>query len=259
MILKHIVFLICLVSIPVCSYSQIESKELTALSQGEAIVFSELYTNDTGAVFANYGTSVFNNALTNKGEILVTSDATTTIYNSFTSDGGILGVSINGDIPGATNGYTQITVNGDLILSNNSTLEAIIDNSYTPIDGTKHTIIVYTGTLTGTFTTVTLPMGWNLDTTTSGEINIVKDSTLQLEDFDSDFVTVYPNPTSSVLNISSKTPVKMVEVYDLSGKKIMTSNNTRITLEQFPDAIYLVQIFDNENGSLMKKIIKRSF
>ncbi|WP_294283041.1 GEVED domain-containing protein [uncultured Chryseobacterium sp.] len=71
---------------------------------------------------------------------------------------------------------------------------------------------------------------------------------------------VYPNPTSDVLNFDSRTKVKSVNVVDLSGKVVISSevnqNKFNIDLSQLPAGTYMVTA-QTESGMQSGKVIKK--
>ena len=77
-------------------------------------------------------------------------------------------------------------------------------------------------------------------------------NTLSLTEF-----KLFPNPTSNVLYIYSKLPLKKVELYSVLGKKIMelTSDFNAIPIKQLANGLYLVKL-QTEYGHVIKKLIK---
>lgn len=73
-----------------------------------------------------------------------------------------------------------------------------------------------------------------------------------------DFVSIYPNPTSSILNVEADN-ILSVTILDMSGKIIYFANEncsaTSIDLSGFANAEYMVKV-ETENGSSLKRIIK---
>ena len=66
-------------------------------------------------------------------------------------------------------------------------------------------------------------------------------------------IVLYPNPTSDLITIDIKGyngPVN-VELYDLTGKLIKTTNNTIISLKDYAKGIY---IFKVEYGDRVEEI-----
>ena len=68
-------------------------------------------------------------------------------------------------------------------------------------------------------------------------------------------ISVYPNPTSSIINIEQD--FKTAIVYDISGKELLKSTSKTIDLSELPSNIYLLRLYDNNNrvlgtGKIMK-------
>lgn len=70
-------------------------------------------------------------------------------------------------------------------------------------------------------------------------------------------VTVYPNPTTGILNFSSKSEVQNVSVFDLSGRKISEFNSSQINISALPKGIYLVKISTKDGKTITKKVVKK--
>lgn len=72
-------------------------------------------------------------------------------------------------------------------------------------------------------------------------------------------IVIYPNPTDSELNIISSFPLEKINVYNLKGQVIISSNNnkeTSIDLSSLPSGIYFVKTTGN-NTVETHKIIKK--
>jgi len=82
-----------------------------------------------------------------------------------------------------------------------------------------------------------------------------------VNDFESGF-EIFPNPTDGFITIQmSESENLLIQVTDISGKiliedEIIDSKQTKLDLTNFPDAVYLVKIF-NKNKILTSKIIKK--
>ena len=70
-------------------------------------------------------------------------------------------------------------------------------------------------------------------------------------------ITLYPNPTSDYLNIKSDKNIKKVELFDMSGKLVLSSKleNQKISVGKFPKGIYVVKIY-TDTEVLSSKFIK---
>lgn len=76
-------------------------------------------------------------------------------------------------------------------------------------------------------------------------------------------ISVYPNPTTSKITVSSTTVlIKTVSLYDVLGKKVSTvsANNGKtveLNMEEFSNGVYIMQITDANNTIHTKKVVKR--
>ncbi len=86
---------------------------------------------------------------------------------------------------------------------------------------------------------------------------------LAAESFNADEFEVYPNPTSSILNIQSKlsTTISEVNVYDLLGKQLlnkkMSVSSTEIDMTNYSPGLYLLEVVSDNNQKSIHKIIKK--
>ena len=70
-------------------------------------------------------------------------------------------------------------------------------------------------------------------------------------------ITLYPNPTSDVLNIDTNAIIESVEIFNMQGQKVITSKQKQITVSQLQDGVYLLRIKDSNNNVSTKKFIKK--
>ncbi|MDT0554690.1 T9SS type A sorting domain-containing protein [Patiriisocius hiemis] len=76
-------------------------------------------------------------------------------------------------------------------------------------------------------------------------------------------ISVYPNPTTSKITVSSATvSLKTVSLFDVLGKKVTTvfANNGKaveLNMEDFSSGVYIMQITDANNTIHTKKVVKR--
>lgn len=98
--------------------------------------------------------------------------------------------------------------------------------------------------------------GWtnNLTITTS-DCTTLATVSQKLEDH----ITIYPNPTHTILNIEVKEEVT-IQVFDVMGKMILFRNNVlnseKINLTNYPNGVYLVKVTDATGNNKSYKIIK---
>lgn len=66
---------------------------------------------------------------------------------------------------------------------------------------------------------------------------------------------VYPNPAEESFNISCE--FDHYEIYDVTGRKIITANEMTIYVKDWKPGVYTVKIFTREGNILTTKIVKR--
>lgn len=71
-------------------------------------------------------------------------------------------------------------------------------------------------------------------------------------------IKIYPNPTTDVLNISSKIPLSMVQVFDIKGREIITEKTslTTIPVGVLPTGVYFVRVFDEKGRFATMEFVK---
>ncbi len=64
---------------------------------------------------------------------------------------------------------------------------------------------------------------------------------------DTQKIYLYPNPAENYVEIVSENPLKRVEIYSITGRLMITSQNsdTTIDIEELPSGIYFVRIATN--------------
>ncbi|TCK68845.1 putative secreted protein (Por secretion system target) [Winogradskyella wandonensis] len=93
---------------------------------------------------------------------------------------------------------------------------------------------------------------------------IFRNSALSVEDFNNleNSIHISPNPTEDYVTINASVSMNKVEVYDLSGRKVIIQNNlnrreTSFSIGHLAESVYIVQI--HTSGRLItKKIIKQN-
>lgn len=88
------------------------------------------------------------------------------------------------------------------------------------------------------------------------------DVTLGINDYENKSFSVYPNPASDRIHISSASNyVKEFQLSDLTGKILKTQNcdtsEVEISLDQIANGVYFLRITDSEGKITFKKIIKK--
>lgn len=87
-------------------------------------------------------------------------------------------------------------------------------------------------------------------------------SNLNVNDFESDSLSLYPNPTKNVLNYSvpEELVIKSIVISDVTGKTIMSNSadfySSQIDVSSLSSGIYFIT-FNTENKTLTKKFVKQ--
>lgn len=76
---------------------------------------------------------------------------------------------------------------------------------------------------------------------------------------DNSSITIYPNPTNDIVNVSTTETIEQINVYDMFGRLLKSQNgnneNEIISIEELPNAMYLIEV-KAQKGSRTTKIIK---
>lgn len=155
---------------------------------------------------------------------------------------------------------TDITVHSLI----NDTISLRVYDSYGNLLKQYFNGFVLSGSVTVSFNADTLPNGVYivhlLKNGTSHSLQLVKNQTLLLSENSSDEhgVSIYPNPTTAHVNISSKHKVVSLKVYDLKGNLLIkqTNNIKGISLMTFPNGVYLFHLRIGEQ-TFIKKVVKK--
>ncbi|MEO6304787.1 MAG: T9SS type A sorting domain-containing protein, partial [Bacteroidia bacterium] len=74
-----------------------------------------------------------------------------------------------------------------------------------------------------------------------------------------DLVSIYPNPNSGIINITSLINIKILEVYSSKGelliKENLNANKHQLTFDQFANGIYYIKTINAFNASKYQKLI----
>jgi hypothetical protein len=98
---------------------------------------------------------------------------------------------------------------------------------------------------------------------TKKEINVIKDQhervftlPLAVADFNQSNleVSLYPNPVRDILNIEIENDIQSIEIYNIQGQKVLSSNQKQINVSDLASGMYLVRIQDIDNNIATKKI-----
>ena len=79
---------------------------------------------------------------------------------------------------------------------------------------------------------------------------------LDTENVTKESIKIYPNPVQDELNIQTNNLVKQIEIFDLTGKKVLTSKSKNINIQHLSKGTYLVKVITDKE-ELTQKVIKK--
>lgn len=83
------------------------------------------------------------------------------------------------------------------------------------------------------------------------------EATAKANDFNFLKLDVYPNPTNNLITIgNSNFNIKKVELFNVLGKKIISTTKNQLKLENLVNGIYLFKVQDDNGSVVVKRIIK---
>ncbi len=87
---------------------------------------------------------------------------------------------------------------------------------------------------------------------------IIEDETAGINDLNTQIFSIYPNPTTGIVNIQSKEAIEKVEVYALNGQKLKQFHNTKsLNVSDLNKGTYLIKLYSKSGGSKTVKLIKK--
>ena len=87
-------------------------------------------------------------------------------------------------------------------------------------------------------------------------VRFVRDASTASTNKHSNAIAIYPNPTTSIINIEQDFTI--AKVYEISGKELLKSTSKTIDLSELPSSIYLLRLYDNSNKVLgTSKVVKQ--
>jgi hypothetical protein len=102
-----------------------------------------------------------------------------------------------------------------------------------------------------------IPAGWIKDATTTYSVNCKSSTSIDPEIL-KEAILLYPNPACDVLMVESGIPIIGMEVYSVTGVKILDidSDFYTIPLKGLPEGVYILKI-ESVFGHLTKKFSKQ--
>lgn len=87
--------------------------------------------------------------------------------------------------------------------------------------------------------------------------NLYSNNTLSSSNFSQNNleVALYPNPVNDVLNIETVLDIQSVEIYNIQGQKVLSSNQKQINVSSLAAGMYMVRIQDTDNNIATKKVV----
>jgi len=100
------------------------------------------------------------------------------------------------------------------------------------------------------------PTRWNVD-----DFSIISSNGTSVDSFEKEnIISIYPNPTTNIFTVKSKTSIDHIYLYNLLGQEIFTSTpnteKTTINLSNFDFGSYIIKI-STETKTKVFKVIKR--
>ena len=84
-------------------------------------------------------------------------------------------------------------------------------------------------------------------------VNVV-DEVLSTEDNMSATISVFPNPTKDIITVNAP-DYKSTEVYNILGKKLLTTTHQQFSLSGFGEGMYFLKVKNSNNNSKLFKVI----
>lgn len=83
-------------------------------------------------------------------------------------------------------------------------------------------------------------------------------STLETKAFESDKMTIYPNPVIGHLEIKTNFAVRESKIYDFQGKLIQTTNGMKtIDVSELPSGMYILSVTSSDDENFRAKFVKK--
>jgi len=94
-----------------------------------------------------------------------------------------------------------------------------------------------------------------------GNVGVDLTNTVGIDDIEPTTASVFPNPSSDVINISlDKGQLLKIELFSITGrlifKKDLNSRTYALNISDYPSGVYLVRVFNQNNDIVNTKILK---
>jgi len=91
------------------------------------------------------------------------------------------------------------------------------------------------------------------------DVSVKTTNTLAVSDVNKKSVSIYPNPTTEVLNLNVNAKVNSADIYDLSGKlvrNVTVASDNKVNVKDLRNGTYVLKV-NTEAGSTSHKFIKK--
>lgn len=96
----------------------------------------------------------------------------------------------------------------------------------------------------------------NINRIVQNRLNITKNgAVLSTERFNNFEFSMFPNPVNDILTINTKETLRKVEIFNLLGKKVLSSTKNSVDVSSLSKSVYLVKL-SSDKGVSTKKLIK---
>jgi len=87
-------------------------------------------------------------------------------------------------------------------------------------------------------------------------LKIQRGTTSSIAHIDSEQIIIAPNPVSDLLMIKSENHLSHIEIYSLSGERLLTENNSEIDVSDLSEGLYLLKAKTDDNRTVLKRFLK---
>lgn len=181
-------------------------------------------------------------------------------FDFYTSDEDLVGKVFNIKLVDWGGNETDAGSTGLEVIFNTGTSTALQSNTWVSVDVS---ITNLGGMILGNLTrsdVAQIHITSNLEEAWYDNFYLYKEGNLNVEEFEENNISVYPNPTSDQWNIQSNNLIESVEVFDIRGRKVISvqpkSSDYTINASELKQGIYLSRIA-TEQGVQTIKLIKR--
>lgn len=98
---------------------------------------------------------------------------------------------------------------------------------------------------------------WEPESKIEYEYSAVRPFVLSTDAFEQVPVVVYPNPASERIYVSSLQPIERMELYDVLGKKVLSSTRLKqLDVQSLKEGLYMLKVYDATSSTVKRIVIK---